>query len=243
MEQLTLFSEATHANLFPQPGNDVARKMTATSGRRCLELSKKSGPLGYLLKTLLATSRWASTLYLLTWKVKVTPARRSLFQLQASAPRTSEKGSLSWTTPIQSDYKRRGPNSKQQGLPEKVRAAWRTPQAANAGQGPKSREHFERVIKTGESQITLTDQVRHAWPTPTAEKGMNGGTAHRMMFEDAVKLGRMSEREKDQMLYTTHGGQLNPDWVEHLMGFPPGWTNTDGLPLSGSRRGTGKHRG
>ena len=21
-----------------------------------------------------------------------------------------------------------------------------------------------------------------------------------------------------------NGGQLNPDWVEWLMGFPPGWT-------------------
>jgi len=36
-----------------------------------------------------------------------------------------------WPTPLTSDYKRRGPNSKQQGLPEYVRK-WPTPTAHNA---------------------------------------------------------------------------------------------------------------
>jgi hypothetical protein len=37
-------------------------------------------------------------------------------------------------------------------------------------------------------------------------------------------------------------GSLNPDWVETLMGFPPGWTRIDGLQaptsssISASRR-------
>ncbi|WP_409347363.1 hypothetical protein [Paenibacillus sp. MBLB4367] len=25
-----------------------------------------------------------------------------------------------------------------------------------------------------------------------------------------------------------HQGQINPEWVETLMGFPAGWTNIDG---------------
>lgn len=28
-------------------------------------------------------------------------------------------------------------------------------------------------------------------------------------------------------MQTAAGGQLNPDWVEELMGFPEGWTNPD----------------
>jgi hypothetical protein len=39
-------------------------------------------------------------------------------------------------------------------------------------------------------------------------------------------------------------GQLNPDWVESLMGFPVGWTDIAGLPeeerpsMRGNRRGS-----
>jgi len=34
-------------------------------------------------------------------------------------------------------------------------------------------------------------------------------------------------REGSPDLQTTVGGQLNPDWVEWLMGLPPGWTDPD----------------
>jgi hypothetical protein len=33
-------------------------------------------------------------------------------------------------------------------------------------------------------------------------------------------------------LATVAGGSLNPDWVEWLMGFPPGWTNLSGGELN-----------
>ncbi|GGA56648.1 hypothetical protein GCM10007416_32330 [Kroppenstedtia guangzhouensis] len=114
---------------------------------------------------------------------------------------------------------------------------WRTLQAANAGQGPKSREHFERVMKTGESQITLTDQARHAWPTPSTPEWKGGRKP-----ETLKAKGRGVTNTLNDAINFNEGtvGQLNPDWVEHLMGFPPGWTNTDGPPLSGSHRGNGK---
>ena len=40
--------------------------------------------------------------------------------------------------------------------------------------------------------------------------------------EEALKMG------------AGNGGQLNPTWVEWLMGFPPGWTdlNPSGTPSS-----------
>ena len=54
---------------------------------------------------------------------------------------------------------------------------WRTPASANGSQGPKSKEFYEHCRKTGQSTITLVDEVRHTpsyLPTPTAvEYGRN----------------------------------------------------------------------
>lgn len=63
---------------------------------------------------------------------------------------------------------------------------WRTPAASNGNQGPKSKEFYETCLRTGQSTITLVDQVRHR---------------------------------------TEGGGQLNPPFVEWLMGFPIGHTD------------------
>lgn len=50
---------------------------------------------------------------------------------------------------------------------------WRTPQAHNATQGPKSRGLYDESLRTGKHAITLVDQVRNEpltgmWPTPVA---------------------------------------------------------------------------
>lgn len=101
-----------------------------------------------------------------------------------------------WPTPTKEDYRRRGPNSKQQGLPETV--------------------HSEML-----------------WPTVRV-LGMIGGSAHKNMFKKLVLNNQVSEREAlemgglDKLLAgseekkTTR--QLNPTWVEWLMGFPPLWS-------------------
>ena len=60
---------------------------------------------------------------------------------------------------------------------------WRTPQAHNANQGPKSKEFYRRCLETNESMITLTDQVRHnpgkMWPTPMSSDGKHSGPNQR----------------------------------------------------------------
>ena len=70
------------------PGSEEARKMTVTSGLKCLELYQNSGPLGSLVRMLLGSSIWRSTRCTLTWKTKVTPSKRLLFRLVPSTPRT-----------------------------------------------------------------------------------------------------------------------------------------------------------
>lgn len=51
---------------------------------------------------------------------------------------------------------------------EKEPLSWRTPQAHNGQQGPKSKEFYEKCLQTGQSMITLTGQVKNCnWPTHT----------------------------------------------------------------------------
>ena len=84
-------------------------------------------------------------------------------------------------------------------------AGWRSPQSANATQGPKSDEHFQACQATNKSQITLTDQVAAFGPTSSSSPA---GTERR--------------------------GVLNPAFPLWLMGFPatwqhscPGWKSWD----------------
>ena len=98
-EPLTLFAEDTHASPSPLPGSELARQMTATSGRNIAGLSKSSGPLGSLERTLLGTSHWASTKCFLTWKHSATKQGRLLFRLSPSMPDTDGTESGLWPTP------------------------------------------------------------------------------------------------------------------------------------------------
>ena len=101
-EQMSMFSaEAFHdlANPSPLPGSSEARKMTVTSGLKCTESYRNSGPLGSLVKTLLTSSIWHSTRCYLTWKTQDTKCKRSLFRLAVSMPHTKETGSPLWPTP------------------------------------------------------------------------------------------------------------------------------------------------
>ena len=101
-EQMSLFSaEASldHASHFPSPGNDEARRMTVTSGRKCCALLKSCSPVLLLVKMLLESSVWRSTRCLLTWKPQGTKQGRLLFRLAPSTPRTGETGVRSWPTP------------------------------------------------------------------------------------------------------------------------------------------------
>ena len=107
---LSCLPEATRASLSAKPGSAEARKMTATSGLRCLELSEHQGRLGYSLKMLLGMSRGASTKCLLTWKAKATPSNRLLFQLAPWTPRTDEIESGLLPTPSTRDGVRHSTN-------------------------------------------------------------------------------------------------------------------------------------
>ena len=61
------------------------------------------------------------------------------------------------------------------------------------------------------------------WPTVTTGAGLCGGTGNFQRLQELKDAGVISEEER-RSLSQGNGGQLNPPWVEWLMGFPIGWT-------------------
>jgi len=100
---------------------------------------------------------------------------------------------------------------------------WRTPDA-NADRGAMSEELFQRRVRNGEP-ININAQVAHIernWPTCTASGNERTGSTQ-------YKPGSMHSANLGDIVTEAEGrrGQLNPAWVEQLMGYPDGWTDPD----------------
>lgn len=89
-KQLTLFAGDSLASLTVLPGSEKARKMTAHSGRKCLESLKKRNRDGLLRKILLVSLIWDSKILLPIWKVKSINGKYFGFQLSHLMPDISE---------------------------------------------------------------------------------------------------------------------------------------------------------
>lgn len=252
--QLTLFQEGFLASPFPRPGSAEARRTTATSGRKWSELSKNSGPLGLLERMLLGSSEWRSPIFYLSWKPVDIGQGRFLYQLAPSEPDTGVTGWQSlatgtepnlsgqvklWPTPTAQDYKRRGPNSRQQGLPERVVKMYSTPTAQDAKNStlPPSQARRKSLVGDIAREKFATPQARDwkrrnrnlddriaMYPTPTTGAGLCGGTGNYQQLKKLETEGKIMEEERKNMS-RGNGGSLNPEWVEWLMGFPVGWTD------------------
>ena len=94
---------------------------------------------------------------------------------------------------------------------------WPTPNAWDGKRGPRSEEN----LRTKKHQINLITAVKQAereklLPTPNARDWKDGKTAGN---RKSPGLGVVAHQ-----LDTQVGGQLNPTWVEWLMGWPLGWS-------------------
>lgn len=221
-EQLTLFQGASPASHSPLPGSSEAKKMTVTSGQKCLESYGSCGPIGLLEKMLLGSSKWHSTQRYLTWKKKDTPQGHLYFQLAVSVPHIKDTGSQSWPTPnagmrgdCSSERARKSPDLE---ASVKMREMFATPQARDYRTGQSGRwidkEHRSR---------NLNDQIA-MFPTPTTGAGLCAGTGNFQQLKKLEQNGIITEQEQKSMSQG-NGGKLNPMWVEWLMGFPLGWTD------------------
>lgn len=127
-----------------------------------------------------------------------------------------------WPTPVASDFKRRGPNSKQQGLSEKT--TWPTP-VSRDWKGANSLEGLIR--KDGKCRLDSLPNAVAYFPTPCTI-GLSNGTGNCEKANKLYQDGVISE-EKRRSFRAGNGGKLNPDWEEWLMGWPIGWTSLKSL--------------
>ena len=251
----TSSQEVSHASPFPLPAGERARRTAVTSGLTCSVPFTRSGPVGLLVRTLVASSRWYSPARRLTWdvsplcserislytasgrntssrpsavilSVKDIPSSRCLFRLVPSVPRTEGTVSGLLPTPIASDFKVRGPGSQQKGLPEIIREMLLpTPTATEI-------HHWQRVERWKRQGRTSMHE------TEDGEKNPNGLTDFLDFHELLPTLEHIGRKGKnprqgdlpDFFAQTGRGFQLNPLFVAEMMGFPTSWTVLPFLP-------------
>jgi len=215
VEQLSLFPQDTLADLVVLPGSDKAKRTTAISGQNLSKYWKESGPVGSLVTMLLGTSLWGSAICLLTWRVSVTPGKQLLFRLWPLTPDTDEIEPSLWPTPRANDPEKRGNINgldPRNGLPGAVKMH------------PKPGvQDFKNTIQ---SQIHRSAVPGEMWPTPTASQDWKPirplAPSEAAGSHGTMLVGAVGNSQPEYV-----GEQLNPNWVECLMGFPMGWTNID----------------
>ena len=87
---------------------EESNAMTVSSGRNCLVLLKTSGPLGSLVKKLLISPKWDSTIFSMRWSPLGTKRQRCVFRLGLSEDSTEGSVCGSWPTPTSRDWKDTG---------------------------------------------------------------------------------------------------------------------------------------
>ena len=247
--------EVFHASPFPLPAGERVRRTAVTSGLTCSVPFTRSGPVGLLVRTLVASSRWYSPARRLTWdvsplcserislytvsgrntssrpsavilSVKDIPSNRYLFRLVPSVPRTEGTVSGLLPTPIASDFKVRGPGSQQKGLPEIIREMLLpTPTATEI-------HHWQRVERWKRQGRTSMHE------TEDGEKNPNGLTDFldfHGLLPTLEHIGRKGKNPRqgglpDSFAQTGRSFQLNPLFVAEMMGFPTSWTVLPFLP-------------
>jgi hypothetical protein len=294
-ERLMFSQEDFHANHSVWPEREKEQKITAISGLNLNVPYEKSDPLGSLVRMLLASYQWYNPARRLIWKVcrlrsaridrslslkpsakilkpKDIPSNRWLYRLVPSVRPIGETEYGLLPTITASDYKKRGPNSKQVGIteyihtnllqtpttvqrceaPEKMKErAYRkgykngttynsllsqlvyggllpTPQAADSSIGAVigQNDHFiltrneipRKVNQNGSNGSLGLGRICYFMNTPTASDWKGGATRKQPTQQ---KTSLRGEIHADYGIGRT--SQLNPLFVEEMMGFPTYW--------------------
>lgn len=249
--------EVSPASLFHTPEAGTAQMTTVISGRNCAALLTKYGPLGLLVKTLMESSRWYSPAGQLQWEAKPiyleqvkryskkpgntlpgssettlteldTKFSQYLFRLRLSGQCTDETGFGLWATPNTFDHlpvrdsdkctnqKKRMGRARSGNLREQViyPIMHPTPTCQDA------KNNFNKSgIKRNSFRLSTLVCLYPTVLDSERNYRISGDT------QTAKCLSGIVRREAIEKGHET--GQLNPDWVEWLMGYPVGWTNPD----------------
>ena len=207
----------------PLPASEMERAITATSGRTCSEQYARYSPLGSLVKTLLASSRWYSPARRLTWDVQNISSRRTTF---------SEQNRSSRSTPLSTILSKQDMPSKHllfQLVPSK-----RPTEETEYGLLPTIQTQGLKVCnKEGKTEFLNLDLLL----TPSASDGLRAGMTMENLKSHKKKNAEQSNLA-EQIAHKVGGGtsQLNPLFVAEMMGFPNDWTLTPFLSQNGEQK-------
>ena len=196
---------------------------TVTSGRRCSALSENLRRVGLSVRTYLESCALPLPTLSRTWSVKAMTWSCLILKLRLSERRTEDNASRLWATPNTMDH-----------LPQRSEEALlRQARGARKGRTRPSnlREQVdERTMKLFPT-ITANDAKNSTFPP--SQMNRNGGLIKSIMATPQARDFRTGSRShwndpnRSRNLNDQIGGQLNPTWVEWLMGFPIGWTDLD----------------
>lgn len=234
-DKSTSSPEGSHASLTAQQESERAQKMRGISGQRCLEQFEKLNPDGLWEKTLLGllvgTGDWFSTKCKLTWKLKGTKYNRYYFQLVPSTRHIveTECGSYQglYPTPATMDHSGIKNLRKDAAVSQKgshsmslthfmAEGLLPTPVAAMDGAYADMKHISGEKKRNSPSIATLA--VGGMLPTPNASDNRNRGNPNDPCIQKRIKNG------KQVGLTMMVDGQLNPQFVAEMMGFPENWT-------------------
>lgn len=224
-EQLTLFPADSHASPSPWLESKRAKGMIDTSGRRCFELSESCARVALSVRTFLESSRLPPGRWSRIWSVLAITSSCLILRLRLSGRGTddqeySSSESQMWPTPTAGQC---GMTAMTSGRPPEksthlgaqvlIRSGlWPTPRA-NEYKDTLHSVPPSRQKDPGKCNLTQRVAMELMFATPCA---WDYRTGQRKRYENPARACNLN----DQI-----GGQLNPTWVEWLMGFPLGWTD------------------
>ena len=157
----------------------------------------------------------------------------ALFQHPTLERPISATGAGLWPTiTVHGNHNQRG-SSKNAGwdLSSAVKQ-WPTPTATLATKGGRVTPR-----KSREGGTLIEAVSARSWPTPCASASK--GSSPASLIRKSGK-SRVNDRI-DHAVMASDGGQLNPEWVEWLMGWPIGWTELKPLAMDKFREWQQQH--
>jgi hypothetical protein len=201
LDELISSQEGSHVNPIAQQDESSEKMMTATCGPRCCALLENAPRVTSWAKTfaalLVGMEGWSSKRCALTWKLSGTPYNRVYLVLQASTLRTNECEYGSLPTPNAFD--------------------WNTPRSDEAWE--RSKDKWGDSLHTPLKQLAAQGLL----PTP-ATRDYKGANSMEHLTRESSNRNHLDQLPNAIKLATGNTSQLNPLFVEEMMGFPENWT-------------------
>ena len=232
------------------------KKTLATSSRTSLELLNKQDPLMSFTKMFMDISHWDWTRFSLKWKASTTVRGHLYFRLHQSEHGTKGTDSGSsvnlYATPNTMDHLpprsaeatkkmqeghrkgRKKPSNLREQLDPMTMSLYPTPTTKGFGHASEGQTMiFRKKVENGEMTeaeaqammdgVTLRPPRMKTWnyPTPLARDWKDAS------YNPTWKESRDKSLPREVLKNNYHGGKLNANFTEFLMGYPQNWTKTE----------------